>query len=248
MVAGTRLSSRLLVGTGKFSAHPVMRDAVLASGTNLVTVALRRVDLDRLGDGDILDFVPAGVAAAAEHLRRGRRRGGGPAGPARPGRHRHRLGQARGDAGPAHARPDPIETLRAAELLVRRRVHRAAVLPGRPGAVPAAGGGRLRDRDAARRVDRLQPRPAHPGRDRVDRRPGRRAGRRRRRARRAERRGRGDGGRRRRGAGQHGDRGGRGPGRDGRGRSRWPPRPAGSASWPAGARSRAPPRPRRPRR
>jgi thiazole synthase len=59
VVAGTRLSSRLLVGTGKFSAHPVMRDAVLASGTNLVTVALRRVDLDRLGDGDILDFIPA---------------------------------------------------------------------------------------------------------------------------------------------------------------------------------------------
>ena len=59
VVAGTRLSSRLLVGTGKFSAHPVMRDAVLASGTSLVTVALRRVDLDRLQrqvDLDLLVF------------------------------------------------------------------------------------------------------------------------------------------------------------------------------------------------
>jgi thiazole synthase ThiGH ThiG subunit len=45
VVAGQRLRSRLLVGTGKFAAHHVMRDAVLASGTELVTVALRRVDL-----------------------------------------------------------------------------------------------------------------------------------------------------------------------------------------------------------
>src|SRR5918997_6240679 len=61
VVAGERLGSRLLVGTGKFAAHTVMRDAVLASGAEIVTVALRRVDLDRAGDGDILDFVPAGV-------------------------------------------------------------------------------------------------------------------------------------------------------------------------------------------
>src|SRR5918994_4072062 len=61
VVAGQRLGSRLLVGTGKFAAHAVMRDAVLASGSEIVTVALRRVDLDRAGDGDILDFVPPGV-------------------------------------------------------------------------------------------------------------------------------------------------------------------------------------------
>jgi thiazole synthase len=54
LVAGVALRSRLLVGTGKFSAHQVMRDAVLASGTELVTVALRRLDP---GAPSILDAV-----------------------------------------------------------------------------------------------------------------------------------------------------------------------------------------------
>ena len=44
LIADREFTSRLLVGTGKFAAHPVMRDAVLASGTELVTVALRRAD------------------------------------------------------------------------------------------------------------------------------------------------------------------------------------------------------------
>ena len=49
VVAGERLGSRLLVGTGKFAAHTVMRDAVLASGAEIVTVALRRVDVEAPG-------------------------------------------------------------------------------------------------------------------------------------------------------------------------------------------------------
>src|SRR2546429_9969772 len=62
-VVGARtFRSRLLVGTGKFASHALMRAAVLASGAEIVTVALRRVDLGRLGEGDILDFVPPGVA------------------------------------------------------------------------------------------------------------------------------------------------------------------------------------------
>jgi thiazole synthase len=118
VVAGQRLDSRLLVGTGKFSAHPVMRDAVLASGTSLVTVALRRVDLDRAGDGDILDFVPAGVrllpntsgaADAGEAVRLAR------LGRAGTGTDWVKL-EVTPD--PRTLAPDPVETLRAAELLV----------------------------------------------------------------------------------------------------------------------------------
>src|SRR3712207_9545001 len=60
VVGGRSYASRLLVGTGKFSSHAVMRDALVASGAEVVTVALRRVDLSRAGDGDILDFVPPG--------------------------------------------------------------------------------------------------------------------------------------------------------------------------------------------
>ncbi|MGZ6792332.1 MAG: thiazole synthase, partial [Mycobacteriales bacterium] len=51
-IAGRAFESRLLVGTGKFRSHEVMRDALVASGAQVVTVALRRVDLTRAGEGD----------------------------------------------------------------------------------------------------------------------------------------------------------------------------------------------------
>jgi hypothetical protein len=85
VVAGTRLSSRLLVGTGKFG-HPVMRDAVLASRTNLVTVALRRWTWT--GSGTATSSTSCRPAyGCCPHLRRGGRRRGrsgwpGSAGPA----------------------------------------------------------------------------------------------------------------------------------------------------------------------
>jgi len=44
-IAGRTFSSRLLVGTGKFSSNTLMSDALEASGTEIVTVALRRADL-----------------------------------------------------------------------------------------------------------------------------------------------------------------------------------------------------------
>jgi thiazole synthase len=56
VIAGRALRSRLLVGTGKFSSHGVMRAALAASGAEIVTVALRRVDLDA-AEEDILAFI-----------------------------------------------------------------------------------------------------------------------------------------------------------------------------------------------
>lgn len=44
-IAGKTFHSRLLVGTGKFGSLPVMKEALEASGSEIVTVALRRVDL-----------------------------------------------------------------------------------------------------------------------------------------------------------------------------------------------------------
>ena len=38
--------SRLFLGTGKFGSNPQMEEAILASGSELVTVALKRVDLE----------------------------------------------------------------------------------------------------------------------------------------------------------------------------------------------------------
>ena len=44
-IADREFTSRLLVGTGKFASNELMRDALVASGTELVTVALRRADI-----------------------------------------------------------------------------------------------------------------------------------------------------------------------------------------------------------
>lgn len=117
-VAERSFTSRLLVGTGKFASHAVMRDALVASGAEIVTVALRRVDLARAGEGDVLDFLPAGMtllpntsgaATADEAVRLAR------------------LARAAGmgdllklevTPDPRTLAPDPVETLRAAERLV----------------------------------------------------------------------------------------------------------------------------------
>src|SRR6188768_4362473 len=58
-IAGRSFKSRLLTGTGKFASPELMRDALEASGTEIVTVALRRADLSGKGDpfANILDFI-----------------------------------------------------------------------------------------------------------------------------------------------------------------------------------------------
>ncbi len=45
-IAGKSFSSRLFLGTGKFGSQQLMEEAILASGSELVTVALKRVDLE----------------------------------------------------------------------------------------------------------------------------------------------------------------------------------------------------------
>jgi len=45
-IAGREFRSRLFGGTGKFSSPEVMKEALAASGCEMVTVALRRVDLN----------------------------------------------------------------------------------------------------------------------------------------------------------------------------------------------------------
>ena len=118
-IAGRSFTSRLIVGTGKFGSLEVMRDALEASGTELVTVALRRVDLEATGGPDILEFIDrdrylvlpntSGANDAEEALRIAR------------------LARAAGlspwiklevTPEPRYLLPDPVETLRAAELMV----------------------------------------------------------------------------------------------------------------------------------
>jgi thiazole synthase len=49
--------SRLILGTGKYSDAATMTAAFEASGTEMITVALRRVDLDRLGNDSLIDQI-----------------------------------------------------------------------------------------------------------------------------------------------------------------------------------------------
>jgi thiazole synthase len=53
-IAGREFRSRLLVGTGKYSSNAAMMDAIEASGAEVVTVAVRRVDLSRANEEGIL--------------------------------------------------------------------------------------------------------------------------------------------------------------------------------------------------
>ena len=121
-IADREFSSRLLVGTGKFASNELMRDALEASGTEIVTVALRRVDLSGRADpfANLLDFIDpkrflllpntSGARNAEEAVR---------------------LAHLATSAGlpswikleihpdPRYLLPDPVETLAAAQTLVR---------------------------------------------------------------------------------------------------------------------------------
>ena len=122
VIAGREFQSRLLVGTGKFSSPEAMSAALAASGTELVTVALRRADLTGQKDpfANILEFIDpkrylllpntSGAMNAAEAVRLAR------------------LAAAAGlpkwvkleiHPDPRYLLPDPIETLLAAEQLVK---------------------------------------------------------------------------------------------------------------------------------
>ena len=54
LIGGREFTSRLIVGTGKYADNEIMVDAIRASGAEMVTVAVRRVDLDRSKSEGIL--------------------------------------------------------------------------------------------------------------------------------------------------------------------------------------------------
>lgn len=118
-IAGKEFKSRLLVGTGKFASHEVMRDAVDASGTEIVTVALRRVDLTK-PKSDVLAFIDRNKYTLLPNTSG-----------AKNAKEAIMLAHLAREAGmgnwvkievvpePRYLLPDPIETLAAAEQLVK---------------------------------------------------------------------------------------------------------------------------------
>lgn len=119
IIAGKKFGSRLFVGTGKFASGEVMAKALSASGTEMITVALRRVNLVK-PERDILSWIDpkkyhllpntSGAKDATEAIL---------------------LARLAREAGlsswiklevipdPQYLLPDPIETLKAAETLVK---------------------------------------------------------------------------------------------------------------------------------
>jgi thiazole synthase len=57
VIAGRTFASRLIVGTGKYSSHAVMAQAHTASGADMVTVAVRRVNISDRSRESLLDFI-----------------------------------------------------------------------------------------------------------------------------------------------------------------------------------------------
>jgi thiazole synthase len=57
VIAGRAFGSRLVVGTGKYPSHAVMQAAHEASGTEMVTVAVRRVDLSATGSASLMSWI-----------------------------------------------------------------------------------------------------------------------------------------------------------------------------------------------
>jgi len=118
VIAGRAFGSRLLVGTGKFANVELMRAAIAASGAEIVTVALRRVDLanpadDMIGaiDRGRLLLLPntSGARDADEAVRLARlARGAG----------LESWVKLEVTPDPRTLLPDPVETLRAAKILI----------------------------------------------------------------------------------------------------------------------------------
>ena len=56
-IAGKEFSSRLFLGTGKFPSNKIMGQAIIASGTQMATTAMKRVDLDNSDEDDMLKHI-----------------------------------------------------------------------------------------------------------------------------------------------------------------------------------------------
>jgi thiazole synthase len=61
VLGGRSFTSRLLVGTGRYADFPTMKAALIASGAEVVTVAVRRLDLKAQGEASLLHWIPEGM-------------------------------------------------------------------------------------------------------------------------------------------------------------------------------------------
>ncbi|MBI5816354.1 MAG: thiazole synthase [Nitrospinae bacterium] len=119
VIAGRKFDSRLLLGTGKFRSPDQMKQAVEASGAQIVTVALRRVDISNPNDHIMAHIDPSrylilpntsGARTAEEAVKLARlARGAGISD----------WVKLEVTPEPRYLLPDPVETLKAAQILIK---------------------------------------------------------------------------------------------------------------------------------
>lgn len=118
-IAGREFDSRLFLGTGKFPSNQIMGEAIKSSCTQMVTTAMKRVDIEHSNEDDMLKFIPkdivllpntSGVRNAKEAVFAAKIA-------------REALGtnwlKLEIHPDPKYLLPDPIETLKATEELAK---------------------------------------------------------------------------------------------------------------------------------
>ena len=120
VVAGRTFTSRLIIGTGKYGTYAQNAEALKASGAEMITVAVRRVNLSNPDEPRLVDFISpddytylpntAGCFTGEDAIRTLRlaREAGG-----------WNLVKLEVLSDPKHLYPDMAETLRAAEMLIK---------------------------------------------------------------------------------------------------------------------------------
>lgn len=119
-IGGREFDSRLFVGTGKFSSNELMLESIMASGSEMITVAMKRIDMDNAREDDMLrhinrdkvQFLPntSGVRNAAEAVLAAKL--------SRDIFHTDFI-KLEIHPDPKYFLPDPVETLKATEILAR---------------------------------------------------------------------------------------------------------------------------------
>lgn len=154
IIAGKEFNSRLFLGTGKFNSNTVMEEAILASGCEMVTVAMKRIELDDKEDDMLKHIIHPHIqllpnTSGCAHSRRSR------------------LCRTNGSRGLWYQLAETGNSSRSALLVARfyrniesnrgtsqTRFRRIALLPGRSYIMQTAGRGRSSNRHAACRPHR----------------------------------------------------------------------------------------------
>lgn len=120
IIGGREFTSRLFVGTGKFRSNDLMEAAIKASGTQMVTVAMKRIDMDNREDDMLRHIMHEGIQLLPNTSG------------ARDAREAVLAGELAREAfgtnflkleihpDPKYLLPDPVETLKATEELAKK--------------------------------------------------------------------------------------------------------------------------------